>query len=60
MNLSDPNSFGSILDQYQMIQTIEEHMKLLLPRQQGQARKAQVLYHSTGGTPTVDNLKAMI
>jgi hypothetical protein len=35
MNPSDSDSFGSISDQYQMIQMIEETMKLLLPRQQG-------------------------
>jgi hypothetical protein len=40
MTPSDPDSFGSISDQYQMIQTIEENMKFLSPRQQGRARKA--------------------
>jgi hypothetical protein len=59
MNPADPDSFGSISDQYQMIQTIEENMKFLSPRQQARARKARSLYHAMG-TPTVDDLKAMI
>jgi hypothetical protein len=42
-----------------MIQKIEENTKFLTPRQQKQARRARALYHATG-TPTVDNLKAMI
>jgi hypothetical protein len=59
MNPEDLESFGTILDQYQMIQTIEENMKFLSPRQQGRARKARKLYHATR-TPRVEDLKAII
>jgi hypothetical protein len=59
MNPSDPESFGTLSEQYQMIQTIEENMKFLSPRQQGRARKARALYHAMG-TPTLDDLIAMI
>jgi hypothetical protein len=59
MNPEDPESFGTIQDQYQMIHTIEENMKFLSPRQQARARKARKLYHATG-TPMVDDLKAII
>jgi hypothetical protein len=60
MNPAEPDGSNSITpSNYQMIQTIEENKKFLSPRQQGRARKARELYHATG-TPTVDDLKAMI
>ena len=40
MNPSDSESFGTLSEQYQMIQTLEENMKFLSPRQQGRAKKA--------------------
>jgi hypothetical protein len=43
----------------QMIQTVAENLTFLTPRQQKRARRARELFHAMG-TPTVDDLKAMI
>ena len=42
-----------------MLNTLKENMSFLSPRQQQQAKKAKKLYKAMG-TPTVDDLKAMI
>jgi hypothetical protein len=41
------------------LETVEENMTFLTPRQQTQAKKARQLYHALG-CPTVDDMKAMI
>ena len=42
-----------------MLNTLQENMRFLSPRQQLRAKKARKLYEAMG-TPTVDDLKAMI
>jgi hypothetical protein len=59
MNPKDPANFGSISSQSHLIQTLEENLKYLSPRQRARAHKARALYDAMG-TPTVEDLKAMI
>jgi hypothetical protein len=59
MNPRDPENFGSISSQSHLMQTLEENLKYLLPRQLKRAYKARELYDAMG-TPTVEDLKAMI
>ena len=44
---------------YQFLNTLEDNQKFLSPRQKKRAKQAQELYKAMG-TPTVDDLKAMI
>jgi hypothetical protein len=57
MDPNDDNSF--IKKPYQFLNSVKENMKFLSSRQQQRARKARELYVAMG-TPTVDDLKAMI
>jgi hypothetical protein len=59
MNPKDPTNNGSIPGQSHLGQTLEENMAFLSPRQQKRAYRARQLYDAMG-TPTVDDLKAMI
>jgi hypothetical protein len=59
MNPRDPENFGSISSQSHLIQTLEENLKYISPRQLKRAYKARELYDAMG-TPTVEDLKAMI
>jgi hypothetical protein len=59
MNPRDPENFGSISSQSHLIQTLEENLKYLSPRQLKRAYKARELYDAMG-TPTVEDLKSMI
>jgi hypothetical protein len=59
MNPKDPENFGTISSQSHLIQTLEENLKYILPRQRARAHKARALYDAMG-TPTVEDLKAMI
>ena len=46
-------------DKYQLVNTIQENMNFLTPRQQKKARMARDLYHAMG-TPSINDLRAMI
>jgi hypothetical protein len=59
MNPKDPENDGSVPSQAHIGKTLEENMKFLSPRQQKHAYRARELYDAMG-TPTVDDLKAMI
>ena len=53
----DPTKTTS--DKYQLVQTVEENLTFLTPRQQTRAKKAREIFHATG-TPSVDDMKALI
>ena len=59
LNPSDKNYLGEETDKAQFVNTIEENMRFLSPRQKERVKKAQKLYEAMG-TPTMDDLKAMI
>jgi hypothetical protein len=59
MNPKDPENNGSVPSQAHLGETLEENLKFLSPRQQKHAYQARELYDAMG-TPTVDDLKAMI
>jgi hypothetical protein len=57
MDPSDDQSF--VTKPYQFLNTLEDNLKFLSPRQQKRAKKARELYEAMGA-PTMDDLKAMI
>jgi hypothetical protein len=59
MDPTDPDRNDSSSENLQMIQTVAESLKFLSPRQQQRARCTRELFHAIG-TPTIDDLKAMI
>jgi hypothetical protein len=59
MDPNDERSFTTNERPYQILNTLEENLELLSPRQQKRAKIARELYKAMG-TPTVDDLKAMI
>jgi hypothetical protein len=60
MNPKDNNSFVKKPGKpYQFLNTLEDNLKFLSPRQQKRAKRARELYKAMG-TPMVDDLKAMI
>jgi hypothetical protein len=59
MDPSDERSFMMTKKPYQFLDTLEDSLGFLSPRQQKRAKIARKLYKAMG-TPTVDNLKAMI
>ncbi len=59
MDPSDEKSFKRTKKPYQFLNTLEENLAFLSPRQQKRAKIARELYEAMG-TPTVDDLKAMI
>ena len=46
-------------NKFQFVETVEENLGFLTPRQQERAKKARALYRALG-TPSLDDLKAMI
>ena len=59
MDPNDETSFEVTKEPFQFLSTVKDNMKFLSKRQQGRAKKAHELYEAMG-TPTVDDLKAMI
>jgi hypothetical protein len=59
MDPNDKTSFEMKKKPYQFLTTVKDNMKFLSKRQQERAKKAQELL-KVMGTPTVDDLKAMI
>jgi hypothetical protein len=59
MDPSDEKSFKTTKKPYQFLNTLEENLAFLSPRQRKRAKLARELYEAMG-TPTVDDLKAMI
>ena len=59
MDPNDENLFVLTKKEYQFMNNIEENLKCVIPRQKNRPKKAQELYEAMG-TPTVDDLKAMI
>jgi hypothetical protein len=59
MDPNDKTSFEMKKKPYQFLTTVKDHMKFLSKRQQERAKKARELLEVMG-TPTVDDLKAMI
>jgi hypothetical protein len=59
MDPSDEKSFMMTKKPHQFLNTLEENLGFLSPRQQKRAKIARELYEAMG-TPTVDDLKAMI
>ncbi len=56
----DPDDDKSFMTKpYQFLNTLEDNLKFLSPRQQKRAKKARELYEAMGA-PTMDDLKAMI
>jgi hypothetical protein len=52
-------SFELNKEPFQFLSTVKDNMKFLSKRRQERAKKARKL-HEVMGTPTVDDLKAMI
>jgi hypothetical protein len=59
MDPNDEKSFKMTSKPYQFLNTLEDNLRFLSPRQQKRAKEARSLYEAMG-TPTVDDLKAMI
>ena len=59
MDPTDKDSYTEVQHNMQLLQTVKENMKFLSERQQLKVKKARELLHAMG-TPTVDDLKAMI